>query len=64
MNLKLGTTVSQMKNDQWTEDLCAQQYGILCERDGNIVLADEHCSHIPAWQEGLTLSSTTVAYCV
>ena len=41
---------------QWTEDLRAQHYDTLCEIDGRIVLAGEHCSHIPAWQEGAILS--------
>jgi monoamine oxidase len=32
-------------------------YANLCQIDGRIVLAGEHASHIPAWQEGAVLSS-------
>jgi monoamine oxidase len=41
---------------QWTEDLREQHYERLCEIDGRVVLAGEHCSHVPAWQEGAILS--------
>jgi monoamine oxidase len=41
----------------WTEDLRAQYYDDMCAVDGRIVLAGEHCSRIPAWQEGAVLSA-------
>ena len=41
----------------WTDALREQHYRNLCEIDGRIVLAGEHCSYIPAWQEGAILSS-------
>jgi monoamine oxidase len=41
----------------WTEDLRAQHYDNLCALDGRIVLAGEHASRIPAWQEGAVLSA-------
>ena len=34
-----------------------KHYENLCQIDGRIVLAGEHASHIPAWQEGAILSS-------
>ena len=36
----------------WTEATRKQHYTNLCEIDGRIVLAGEHASYIPAWQEG------------
>jgi monoamine oxidase len=41
----------------WTEELRAQHYDNLCALDGRIVLAGEHASRIPAWQEGAVLSA-------
>jgi monoamine oxidase len=41
----------------WTEATRAAHYKDLCEIDGRIVLAGEHASYIPAWQEGAILSS-------
>ncbi|MGH6643540.1 MAG: NAD(P)/FAD-dependent oxidoreductase [Bradyrhizobium sp.] len=41
----------------WTEKLREQHYDNLCQIDGRIVLAGEHASYIPAWQEGAILSS-------
>jgi monoamine oxidase len=41
----------------WTEDLRAQYYDNMCALDGRIMLAGEHCSRIPAWQEGAVLSA-------
>jgi monoamine oxidase len=41
----------------WTEALRAQHYDNLCAIDGRIVLAGEHASRLPAWQEGALLSS-------
>ena len=42
---------------QWTEAARAAHYNDLCAIDGRIVLAGEHASYIPAWQEGAVLSS-------
>jgi monoamine oxidase len=41
----------------WTDETRAQHYDSLCQIDGRIVLAGEHASYIPAWQEGAILSS-------
>ena len=41
----------------WTEKSRADHYDNLCQIDGRIVLAGEHASYIPAWQEGAILSS-------
>jgi monoamine oxidase len=41
----------------WTADLRAEHYDNLCQIDGRIVLAGEHASRLPAWQEGAILSS-------
>ncbi|WP_254605061.1 flavin monoamine oxidase family protein [Sphingomonas bacterium] len=41
----------------WTEAGRAAHYADLCAIDGRIVLAGEHASMIPAWQEGAILSS-------
>jgi monoamine oxidase len=41
----------------WTERLRAQHYDNLCAIDGRILLAGEHASRIPAWQEGAVLSA-------
>jgi monoamine oxidase len=41
----------------WTEAARAKHYQDLCEIDGRIVLAGEHASYIPAWQEGAILSA-------
>ena len=41
----------------WTEATRAAHYANLCAIDGRIVLAGEHASMIPAWQEGAILSS-------
>ncbi len=42
---------------QWTEEQRARHYDNLCAIDGRIVLAGEHCSRLPAWQEGAILSA-------
>lgn len=42
---------------QWTEDLRARHYDDLCAFDGRIVLAGEHASYLPAWQEGAVTSA-------
>src|SRR5256884_8397611 len=41
----------------WSESARQQHYDNLCQIDGRIVLAGEHASYIPAWQEGAILSS-------
>ena len=41
----------------WTEQTRAEHYDNLCQIDGRIVLAGEHASYIPAWQEGAILSA-------
>jgi len=41
----------------WTEERRDKHYANLCAIDGRIVLAGEHASYIPAWQEGAVLSS-------
>jgi monoamine oxidase len=41
----------------WTDKARAEHYDNLCQIDGRIVLAGEHASYIPAWQEGAILSS-------
>ena len=41
----------------WTEASRADHYNNLCAIDGRIVMAGEHVSMIPAWQEGAVLSS-------
>jgi len=41
----------------WTDEARAAHYDALCQIDGRIVLAGEHASYIPAWQEGAILSS-------
>ncbi|HTV96456.1 MAG TPA: flavin monoamine oxidase family protein [Steroidobacteraceae bacterium] len=41
----------------WTEAARARHYDDLCRIDGRIVLAGEHASYIPAWQEGALTSA-------
>lgn len=41
----------------WTDELREQHYDNLCAIDGRIVLAGEHASRLPAWQEGAILSA-------
>ncbi len=41
----------------WTDEGRAKHYNNMCAIDGRIVLAGEHCSRLPAWQEGAILSS-------
>ena len=41
----------------WTESLREQHYANLCAFDGRIVLAGEHASYQPAWQEGAVNSA-------
>ncbi len=42
---------------QWSSDARKNHYKDLCAIDGRILLAGEHASYIPAWQEGALLSS-------
>jgi monoamine oxidase len=41
----------------WSDEAREQHYDALCQIDGRILLAGEHASRIPAWQEGAVLSS-------
>lgn len=41
----------------WTESMREKHYKALAQIDGRLVLAGEHVSYIPAWQEGSVLSS-------
>jgi monoamine oxidase len=41
----------------WSDEARAEHYDNLCAIDGRIVLAGEHASYIPAWQEGAILSA-------
>ncbi|MFC7538537.1 flavin monoamine oxidase family protein [Siccirubricoccus deserti] len=41
----------------WTGALRDEHYADLCAMDGRLLLAGEHASHLPAWQEGAILSS-------
>lgn len=41
----------------WTDAMRAKHYDDLCKIDGRIVLAGEHASYIPAWQEGAVTSA-------
>jgi monoamine oxidase len=42
---------------QWSDAARAKHYRDLCQIDGRIVLAGEHASDLPAWQEGAILSA-------
>jgi monoamine oxidase len=41
----------------WSDEARRTHYDNLCQMDGRIVLAGEHASFIPAWQEGAILSA-------
>jgi monoamine oxidase len=41
----------------WSEEARKEHYKNLCQIDGRILLAGEHASFIPAWQEGALTSS-------
>jgi monoamine oxidase len=41
----------------WTDEARAAHYDDLYQIDGRIVLAGEHASYLPAWQEGAILSA-------
>ncbi|CAM3987169.1 flavin monoamine oxidase family protein [Psychrobacter arenosus] len=45
----------------WSDSSREQYYDTLCSIDNRIALAGEHCSHIPAWQEGAILSGLDTA---
>lgn len=42
---------------QWTDEARAEHYQNLCQIDGRVLLAGEHASYVPGWQEGAVLSS-------
>jgi monoamine oxidase len=42
---------------QWTDEARDTHYRNLCALDGRILLAGEHASYLPAWQEGAALSA-------
>ncbi len=42
---------------RWTDENRQKNYNNLCAIDGRLVLAGEHCSRLPAWQEGAVLSA-------
>ena len=44
----------------WNTEKRARYYESLCRIDGRIVLAGEHVSRVPAWQEGAVLSALDV----
>jgi monoamine oxidase len=41
----------------WSPEARAKHYDNLCAIDGRIVLAGEHASYLPAWQEGALMSA-------
>jgi monoamine oxidase len=41
----------------WTDEARSEHYDNLCALDGRILLAGEHASYLPGWQEGAILSS-------
>ena len=41
----------------WSDATRAEHYDNLCRLDGRIVLAGEHASYLPAWQEGAVTSA-------
>jgi monoamine oxidase len=40
----------------WSEKARAEHYNDLCQINGRIVLAGEHASYLPSWQEGAALT--------
>ena len=59
-----GISVSWQRNPgslgcfgSWSEEDRRLRYNDLCALDGRILLAGEHASYLPAWQEGAVLSS-------
>ena len=45
----------------WNNTTREKYYNTLCQIDNRIVLAGEHCSDLPAWQEGAILSGIDTA---
>lgn len=45
----------------WNSTTRKQYYNTLCQIDNRVVLAGEHCSDLPAWQEGAILSGVDTA---
>jgi monoamine oxidase len=41
----------------WSDSARDQHFRNLCAVDGRIVLAGEHASYVPAWQEGAVTSA-------
>jgi monoamine oxidase len=41
----------------WSDAAREEHYDNLCAFDGRIVLAGEHASYMPAWQEGAVTSA-------
>jgi monoamine oxidase len=41
----------------WSDEARERHYDNLCQVDGRIVLAGEHASYLPAWQEGAVTSA-------
>ncbi|SFQ31358.1 monoamine oxidase [Geopseudomonas sagittaria] len=41
----------------WSDEARKAHYHNLCQIDGRLILAGEHVSHLPAWQEGAILSA-------
>ncbi|SFW42440.1 monoamine oxidase [Luteibacter sp. UNCMF366Tsu5.1] len=41
----------------WSDEMRERHYDNLCRMDGRIVLAGEHASYLPAWQEGAVTSA-------
>ncbi len=44
-------------SSDWTDEGREEHYEDLCAFDGRLVLAGEHASYLPAWQEGAVLSA-------
>ncbi len=49
--------IARLRRPAGPSELRAEHYDNLCAIDGRIVLAGEHASYIPAWQEGAVLSA-------
>ena len=41
----------------WSDDVSAEFYETVCTLNNRLILAGEHASWLPAWQEGAILSS-------
>ena len=53
----IGSIVWLGSAGDWSDEARKAHYNDLCDIDGRIVLAGEHASYIPAWQEGAILSA-------